>query len=244
MHLILKIISDRLKSIKTIQNRFKAFQYRSKILIILQKEKNNIKFTYPFKANKVKLLLFISPIKKNDVTIIKKFDFEFCKIQEMLILYLNTSLISPGKYKAQIEVDGLRTCDGRYPHFEFLDGLYYNVIDIFSKSSEAKNNKPIYENTYDKELEKLNDNTATAEKKSIMNCSNMSNYSLQHINFVHNKKSSSSENSGDNFGLYLDKSFSSLKAKKNLDLLSSLKNQIPINLMEKIEADFSEDFTT
>jgi len=65
----------------------------------------------------------------------------------MLVLYLNSSQLSQGKYKAQLEVDGFRTCDGRYPHFEAKDGYYYNVIDI--NNNISKNNMvPVYQNEF------------------------------------------------------------------------------------------------
>ena len=141
--LINKILCERLKAAKIIQFKYKEFKFRKKINDILIKERKSIKFTYPYKAKEVTLLLYNSIDEMNCSLIIKKFKFEFCDVQKMLVLYLKPSSITSEKYKAHLEVDGFKTCDGRYPLYEDDHGQYFNVIDI---KSEANKNRHLLSN--------------------------------------------------------------------------------------------------
>ena len=142
MKLIERILLTRFNCAKLIQLCFKAHCYRIKIINIIKKEKHMIKLTYPYKANQVKLAI-IAEINTRESKI-KKYTFHFCDVQNIFVLYLNPKYMEEGIFKAYFEVDGLRMCDGRYPHFESEDDCYYHIININSKANQEKYGK--YEN--------------------------------------------------------------------------------------------------
>jgi hypothetical protein len=161
--LILQIIQIRELACITIQTNFRGFSWRKFIKDFLCKENYFYKITYPFKAQRVQLKLYIPrPIDEKIVSFEifsdeKILNFEFCNFRKIHVLYVDTSVIKPGKYRALMLVDGISTCDGRYPHVEFSDGFYYNIIDIKDNKNEekklhaqknAKEKKQYYMNKY------------------------------------------------------------------------------------------------
>ena len=105
---------------KSLRNLFKRLNIKRTLLL----EKNYFKLCYPFKAKTVKIKIFEGEFKD------KLYDFFFCKIRQTFILYLQPTGLLFDKYRVQFYVDDLVTCDGRYPHIEYYDGLYYNIIDF------------------------------------------------------------------------------------------------------------------
>lgn len=123
-----KIIEVRARSAILIQSKFRGYFMRKIYKLIDYKETNNYTLHYPFKAKYVKLKIYITDIDSDQKQRI--YDFEYCKIREIFVLYINPSDFKTGKYRVQLIVDNCVTCDGRFPHVEFSDGLYYNIIDF------------------------------------------------------------------------------------------------------------------
>ena len=48
-------------------------------------------------------------------------------------LYINPVDFKCGKYRVKLIIDGQVTCDGRFPHIEFSDGYYYNIMNFYLK---------------------------------------------------------------------------------------------------------------
>jgi len=96
-------------------------------------EKNFLRIDYPFKAKNVKLKIFLDEYK------FQLYEFFFCKIQKMFILYLNPINLISNKFRSQFLVDELITCDGRYPHLEYHDNLFYNLIDFSISENKIEN---------------------------------------------------------------------------------------------------------
>ena len=89
--------------------------------------------TFCFKAKNVKLKIFLDEYK------FQLYEFFFCKIQKMFILYLNPINLISNKFRSQFLVDELITCDGRYPHLEYHDNLFYNLIDFSISENKIEN---------------------------------------------------------------------------------------------------------
>ena len=51
------------------------------------------------------------------------------------------------------------TCDGRFPHIEFTDGIFYNLVDI----SLRKNHKMVDVNFNDYDNEEIDENEINAD---------------------------------------------------------------------------------
>lgn len=183
-YLILQIIQIRTFACTKIQTKFRSFTLRKFMKDFLYKENNFYKITYPFKANKVQLKLYIPrPIddKRSSFEIFsdeKIFNFEFCNFRKIHVLYIDTNLIKPGKYRALMLVDGISTCDGRYPHVEFSDGFYYNIIDVKESKNEEKKKRAkknpneknqYFMNKYGFNYKKDNNGILNSEKNNNIN---------------------------------------------------------------------------
>jgi hypothetical protein len=147
--LLNKITSIRKTSALLLQKTFRAFILYKKVKEILFKEKNYYSLTYPFKAKRVLLKIFISEEKEIKEKI---YEYIFCPVRDMFVLYINPLNLPSGKYRVLLIVDDIITCDGRYPHIEFSDGHYYNIIEfrLFNKNTiqltdteDTKNNTSI-----------------------------------------------------------------------------------------------------
>jgi hypothetical protein len=138
--LIKKIHDTRLNAITTIQRIYKGHLIDKEMKNILSKESKFYSLTYPFKANSVKIKIFIS---KDDEVIEKEYAFNYCKLRKIFVLYINPDDFSQGIYRVSFIVDDIKTCDGRFPHIEFSDGNYYSVIEFrlpWEKKAKAEEN--------------------------------------------------------------------------------------------------------
>lgn len=219
--IIQRILLKRFQSFIMIQKHYRGYTIRKVVSYIFFREKNFYKITYPFKAEKVQLKLYIPrPIneKKGSFEIFsdeKIYDFYYCNFREMHILYINTHEIKPGKYRALLMVDGSSTCDGRYPHVEFSDGYYYNIIDIRennfdkirnTKSNSHKNDCNSIQNSSSSYRNNINSNNTLANKNTNVSISNnhhnnliCNNYSYcDSNNFINNNNANANnfQNSG------------------------------------------------
>jgi len=192
-YLLVKLIKMRRNSVILIQRKFRGFLFRKFFNELLNKEKHYFKLTYPFKADKVKLKLFI-PRNVDDLKTTyevlfdeKILDFEFCKFQKTHVLYIDNKEVHPGKYRALMVVDGIHTCDGRFPHVEFSDGYYYNIIDIKEnkydeqKIKEGKNLNNKNKNNL-KKYGKINENSSQSFYNNYINNTNCLRNSNKYIN--------------------------------------------------------------
>ena len=92
--------------------------------------------TYPFYAHEVEIKIHVL---MNDLIVgkfgelkfsIRTYKFEYNPILKLFILFIEPSELESGKYRCQLIVDNIITCDGRYPHIEFSDGKLYNLINF------------------------------------------------------------------------------------------------------------------
>jgi len=175
------IINSRKEAIKLLQERIKYFLYKNKIKELINKEKSTYFISYPFVANDVKLIIYIN--KKQQVNSLtyeikeKIYCFELCKFRKMFVLHINPEDFKPGKYRVKMIVDNLVTCDGRFPHIEFSDGYYYNIIDFSIKNMQYKdghyrsfNLTNTREDTNESDMKK--ENLENISDKSIRHSSN------------------------------------------------------------------------
>ena len=135
------ICSFRMSKILTIQHRYKV-HYLSKLSrAILSYEKYHYVLTYPFKCKTVQLKLYRSTslcsLEQSDVLTsdddYEVYSFEMCPLRKIFVLYINKGKLMPGIYKCQFIVDNCIVCDGRFPHKQFDNGMFYNVIRLNNK---------------------------------------------------------------------------------------------------------------
>ena len=130
------INKERRKCVLTIQKVFRGKIYRDIYKNLKENIKNNYFFTYPFYAKKVdlKVITIGEQAKEECQMVIKSFPFEYNPILRTLVLLIPPEKVQRGKHRCQFIVDGNATCDGRYPHTEFGDGLFYNIVDFVTEN--------------------------------------------------------------------------------------------------------------
>lgn len=131
------ILCFRRYHIVKIQNKYRTHYLSKLVQEIIAYEKTQYIITYPFKAKEVFLKMYLnsnlSPEKyhffsvKNET---RQFQFYYCTLRKIFILYINKYEIIQGKYRCQFIVDGQTTCDGRYSYTEYTDGNYYNILEF------------------------------------------------------------------------------------------------------------------
>ncbi len=130
------LIKRRYESAKKIQSIFRGNQIYKKIQNIIKKMKTLYTITYPFYAHEVEIRIHVL---MNNLIIgkfgelkfsIRTYKFEYNPILKLFILFIEPSELESGKYRCQLIVDNIITCDGRYPHIEFSDGKLYNLINF------------------------------------------------------------------------------------------------------------------
>ena len=130
------LIKRRYESAKKIQSIFRGNQIYKKVQNIIKKMKTLYTITYPFYAHEVEIKIHVL---MNNLIIgkfgelkfsIRTYKFEYNPILKLFILFIEPSELESGKYRCQLIVDNIITCDGRYPHIEFSDGKLYNLINF------------------------------------------------------------------------------------------------------------------
>ena len=130
------LIKRRYESAKKIQSIFRGNQIYKKVQNIIKKMKTLYTITYPFYAHEVEIRIHVL---MNNLIIgkfgelkfsIRTYKFEYNPILKLFILFIEPSELESGKYRCQLIVDNIITCDGRYPHIEFSDGKLYNLINF------------------------------------------------------------------------------------------------------------------
>ena len=92
--------------------------------------------TYPFYAHEVQIKIHVL---MNNIIIgkfgelkfsIRTYKFEYNPILKLFILFIEPKELEEGKYRCQLIIDDIITCDVRYPYIEFSDGKFYNLINF------------------------------------------------------------------------------------------------------------------
>lgn len=137
--LINLINETRKSSIIKIQKYFRMKKMRRRVKELLRKMNTHYVLTYPFFARTVQLKVHIF---MNDTFrfSVKTFSYKYDPLLEMFILFIDVSEFPQGKYRCQLIVDNCVTCDGRFPHIEFTDGKFYNLIKFSKKGFISHNN--------------------------------------------------------------------------------------------------------
>ena len=130
------IVLSRIASVTKIQAIYRSKLYQRKFKDFMKTISENYYFNYPFYAKTVELkVISIGDGTENNFMLnIDIFPFEYNSILKTLILLIPPQKIKRGKHRCQFIVDGNAICDGRYPHVEFSDGLFYNLVDFVAKN--------------------------------------------------------------------------------------------------------------
>jgi hypothetical protein len=134
--LIKKILLIRIESANKLYNAIKYYLIRKKIKKIKELQKNNYEILFPFIDRKkdIKLKLYYSE------KITKEFNFEFCDIRKINVLYINNSMLKrinniedKNEFFCHFLVDGKCVINKRYKIVKNKYGVIYNLIEFKNK---------------------------------------------------------------------------------------------------------------
>ena len=227
--IITKILKQRLKKIIFLQSAIKTF-YMSKLCKqIINYEKYHYVLTYPFIAKTVQLKLFWNNsnviLKNNSYCNLNDkydiFDFEICPIRKIFILYICTENINPGKYRCQFIINGITSCDGRFPHIKCNRNQFYNILNFDPWKTHLENYN-------------YNEDSYIIENKFVSCSDNLDGFSYSNIKL---KNSSINNNTNKSNSITECNSYSSLT---NYEEYFSSNSLFKKNFLKEI-VDFGEE---
>ena len=187
------ILNNFLKKMLKIQFFIKTYLTHKLTLKILTKNKSNFFITYPYYAkNSVQIKIFHNKsnnfLKNNIYYFLNDnfdlYNFEMCPLRKIFILYIPFENLSPGKYRCQLLVDGILTCDGRFPFVECNKGKFYNIIKFMEFECDVEKYNSIQNENDNNEnvINNSNDNNNIVDNNSFC-LNNLKSDLLNNINF-------------------------------------------------------------
>jgi hypothetical protein len=187
------ILNNFLKKMLKIQFFIKTYLTHKLTLKILTKNKSNFFITYPYYAkNSVQIKIFHNKsnnfLKNNIYYFLNDnfdlYNFEKCPLRKIFILYIPFENLSPGKYRCQLLVDGILTCDGRFPFVECNKGKFYNIIKFMEFECDVEKYNSIQDENDNNEnvINNSNDNNNIVDNNSFC-LNNLKSDLLNNINF-------------------------------------------------------------
>ena len=134
--LIKKILLIRIESANKLYNAIKYYLIRKKIKKIKELQKNNYEILFPFIDRKkdIKLKFYYSE------KITKEFNFEFCDIRKINVLYINNNMLKrinniedKNEFFCHFLVDGKCVINKRYKIVKNKYGVICNLIEFKNK---------------------------------------------------------------------------------------------------------------
>ena len=141
--LIKNILSVRVKSANIICRAIKYYLLGKKVKKIKQLQNNNLEIIYPIHNKKrVKLKIYCNDNK------CKSFDFQFCELRKIYVLYLNKDMIekyiNKNEFFCHFFVDDECVIDKRYKIVKNKLGIVYNLIEFKNKEKRNSLNESFY----------------------------------------------------------------------------------------------------
>jgi hypothetical protein len=136
--IIKKIVISRYKNASLIQSTFKSFVLQRKVQNILKKEKKSYTLTYPFRAETVKIKIYMG----DELYTYKIFNYFICPIRKFFVTYIDKKLLEPREYLCHLIVDDSIKIDKRY---KFIDrnNILYNLIPFGSHLKKKRKSRQI-----------------------------------------------------------------------------------------------------
>jgi hypothetical protein len=135
-------IEERNKYAKYIQETFRNYIFYNSFKKFMKDINEKYFIIYPSKGNKVELLIYTDNENSNNNLISKRYTFDYNKLLNCFVLFINPNTLYAGKYKCQFIIDDIVICDKNYPYIQYKNELY-NIIEFKSnkKNKENKENK-------------------------------------------------------------------------------------------------------
>jgi hypothetical protein len=162
-------IEERNKNAKYIQEKFRNYRFYNSFKKFKKEINEKYCIIYPCKGEKVELIIYLED--QNSDLDSKKYAFNYNKLLNCFVLFINPDDLYAGQYKCQFIIDDIIICDKNYPYIQYKNELY-NII-------EFKTNKRIKEKKRKKKKDKkkannnqINEKNNIIEEKNIMDTLN------------------------------------------------------------------------
>jgi hypothetical protein len=166
-------IEERNKNAKYIQEKFRNYRFYNSFKKFKKEINEKYCIIYPCKGEKVELIIYLED--QNSDLDSKKYAFNYNKLLNCFVLFINPDDLYAGQYKCQFIIDDIIICDKNYPYIQYKNELY-NII-------EFKTNKKIKEKKRKKKKDKkkannnkINENNKNVKEKNIKDKKTPKNY--------------------------------------------------------------------
>lgn len=134
INLMKRIIKSRSVHSTYLQKQLKMLIFRKRVREIIQKKNDYYCLVCNIKnAKKINLLVWLKDGTK------KSFDFEFCKIRKVFVLYIQRKLAHGSIYKVHFIADDKVVIDPMYRTDYDEHGNFFNLIDFFKIEQDEAN---------------------------------------------------------------------------------------------------------
>ena len=176
LFLIKNKMEERNKYAKYIQETFRNYKFYNSFKKLMKEINEKYFIIYPCKGNKVELIIYLEDGTSNNDLISKRYTFNYNKLLNCFVLFINPSKLYAGKYKCQFIIDDIVICDKNYPYIQYKNELY-NIIEFKSnkRNKEKKKKKKDKKNNNNTKIIDNNENlkeNKIKEKKAVKNYKN------------------------------------------------------------------------
>ena len=176
LFLIKNKMEERNKYAKYIQETFRNYKFYNSFKKLMKEINEKYFIIYPCKGNKVELIIYLEDGTSNNDLISKRYTFNYNKLLNCFVLFINPSKLYAGKYKCQFIIDDIVICDKNYPYIQYKNELY-NIIEFKSnkRNKEKKKKKKDKKNNNNTKIIDNNENlkeNRIKDKKTVKNYKN------------------------------------------------------------------------
>ena len=140
LFLIKNKMEERNKYAKYIQETFRNYKFYNSFKKLMKEINEKYFIIYPCKGNKVELIIYLEDGTSNNDLISKRYTFNYNKLLNCFVLFINPSKLYAGKYKCQFIIDDIVICDKNYPYIQYKNELY-NIIEFKSNKRNKEKKK-------------------------------------------------------------------------------------------------------
>ena len=174
IYLIKNKMEERNKYAKYIQETFRNYRFFISFKKFMKEINEKYCIIYPCKGKKVELIIYLEDEKNKLLS--KRFTFNYNKLLNCFVLFINPNKLYAGKYKCQFIIDDIVICDKNYPYIQYKNELY-NIIEF--KTNNRNKEKKRKKKDKKKNVNKINDNNINNKKvkeKNIKDKKTIKNY--------------------------------------------------------------------
>ena len=174
IYLIKNKMEERNKYAKYIQETFRNYRFFISFKKFMKEINEKYCIIYPCKGKKVEIIIYLED--ENNNLISKRYTFNYNKLLNCFVLFINYNKLYAGKYKCQFIIDDIVICDKNYPYIQYKNELY-NIIEF--KTNNRNKEKKRKKKDKKKNANKINDNNNINKKvkeKNIKDKKTVKNY--------------------------------------------------------------------